>query len=491
MVCASSLQSSLPAGPQMTWVHPVTQVDWSVKDQMATSASEPLASECFAGPVVVPELPTFIAQDVAARMDLAGSAAQQTHDYQLPGLVCGAADGLALQMAPVQLYPVQFIMCDVNGQPQQQAVAWPASTALAQDPPSQQPFVQPELHQQEVLQPLEQQDAQEHEQQTAPALSTSAKRRLRRQRAAERWAQRAEQCAMAPAEGSGPSLARGGAASESAEPLPLDCAVLTSALEAGGERRRAALAAVCGDVARLSFSPEGCRLVQAAFQVADSASAAALVSELHGHVLDALTSPHANYVIQAVITALPTAVSSFVVKEMLGSGVAVARHRFGCRALCRLVEHSSGGEEVAVLFQELLLEAESHCQHPFAHYVIECMLEHLPENRQRLVQALRANLWDNACHRCASHVVEAALVHGSEGDRQSIVLQLLGSGADSVVSLAQIPHGCIVLKAVLQVPCKLSEEALVHLSQAAPLLEGTKCGLHLLQDLGLGAHVAV
>eukprot|EP00415_Alexandrium_ostenfeldii_P001634 UN1634 len=117
---------------------------------------------------------------------------------------------------------------------------------------------------------------------------------------------------------------------------------------------------------------------------------------------------------------------------------------------------------------------------------MECMLEHLPEHRQRIVLALRADLRGNACDRSGSHVVEAALAHGSEADRHAIAFQLLGTGKHSVISLAQSQYGSFVLLALMQqVPCRLSEEALVHLSQATVLLEGTTCGQRLLQDLGL------
>eukprot|EP00415_Alexandrium_ostenfeldii_P001588 UN1588 len=178
--------------------------------------------------------------------------------------------------------------------------------------------------------------------------------------------------------------------------------------------------------------------------------------------------------------------TSFVVKELLGSGAEVACHRFGCRILCRLIEHNGGSGTLAELFEELLAEAASLCQHPFAHYVMECMLEHVPEHRQRIIHALRSDLRGNACDRSGSHVVEAALAHGSEADRHAIAFQLLGTGKHSVISLAQSQYGSFVLLALMQqVPCRLSEEALVHLSQAAVLLEGTKCGQRLLQDLGL------
>mmetsp|Transcript_57840 Transcript_57840/g.115951 ORF Transcript_57840/g.115951 Transcript_57840/m.115951 type:complete len:120 (-) Transcript_57840:341-700(-) len=119
------------------------------------------------------------------------------------------------------------------------------------------------------------------------------------------------------------------------------------------------------------------------------------------------------------------------------------------------------------------------------------MLEHSPESRGRIAEALRADLWGNACNRCASHVLEAALVHCSEADRQGFVARLLGAGRDGVIALAQNQYGNFVLKALLQVPGRFSEEAFGHLSQAAAQLERAKCGKRLLQDIGLSTSAMV
>jgi len=379
-------------------------------------------------------------------------------------------------MATVQICPVPMIVCDMSGLPQQPAFAWPVYAAPAQGAPftvsGQQAPLQPLVCPARV-EPQE----EEEEQQTRPALSTSAKRRLRRQRAAQ---------ARADAPGlPEPSAPRGDAPAGGAGRL--NCTALAEALEAGGEERAAALAEMRGSVAELTLEREGCRLVQAAIQLADRAAVAELLAELHGRVLEASASQHGNYVIQTVVAALPTAMSGFVVRELLGSGAEVARHRFGCRILCRLVEHSSGSEDLEVLLKEMLAEAEDLCQHSFAHYVIETMLEHLPESRPRIVEALSADLWESACHRCASHVLEAALAHCGEADRQGFALQLLGRGREGVLSLAQNQYGSFAL---LQVPGRLSEEAFGHLSRAVALLEGAKYGQRLLQDLGLGAGAA-
>merc|ERR1719284_624344 len=108
-------------------------------------------------------------------------------------------------------------------------------------------------------------------------------------------------------------------------------------LKAGGDQMQRVVARIVGSVLRMAFEPYGCRVVQLALEVASAADKDAIVSELHGHVREAMLSPHANFVIQKVVEALPVASVSFVAKELATHAAEAARHRFGCRILCRLV----------------------------------------------------------------------------------------------------------------------------------------------------------
>uniref|UniRef100_A0A7S2HPE9 PUM-HD domain-containing protein n=1 Tax=Alexandrium andersonii TaxID=327968 RepID=A0A7S2HPE9_9DINO len=232
-------------------------------------------------------------------------------------------------------------------------------------------------------------------------------------------------------------------------------------------------------------------MVQAVVKLAERAALAPLLGELHGRVLELMASQHGNFVLQAIVTDLPTAMSGFVVRELLPAAGRVARHRFGCRVICRFVEHSSSDDEALdQLLEELLGKAGELgelCKHPFAHYVVECILEHLPEHRTRIAAVLRADPLGIACHRCAAHVVDAALTHCSEADCAALVLALLGSSGEHTLTLAQHQHGSIVLSAVLKVPCSISEQAHSQLLKSISLVKRTKHGLRLLQDSGLVA----
>ncbi|CAE8708987.1 unnamed protein product, partial [Polarella glacialis] len=245
------------------------------------------------------------------------------------------------------------------------------------------------------------------------------------------------------------------------------CARLTADLEAGGERMAAAAAALQGDVCRMSGESLGCRVVQLALSVLDRRLADELVGELHGHVREAINSPHGNYVIQKVVEVMPFNSADFVVQELRSQGAATARHRFGCRIICRLMEHSASEEDTAALADEVLEHAEELCRHSFGHHVVQSILEHgLPRQRACIAAALCHDLHRSARNRNASYVIEKALTYCSEEDRHAISTGLLSSPED-IALLAQNQFGAFVVRALLRLPGDSGQTALEHLKLGA------------------------
>merc|ERR1712151_274397 len=138
---------------------------------------------------------------------------------------------------------------------------------------------------------------------------------------------------------------------------------LLSKLKAGGSDAAAALSEIRGSVRRLAFDRGGCRVVQLALEMASHQERAELVAELHGYVRRAITSPHANYVIQKIIEVMPLPLSSFIISELCGHGSEVSRHRYGCRIICRLVEHLGSYAKTVDLIEEILKDAGELCRH--------------------------------------------------------------------------------------------------------------------------------
>merc|ERR1740138_1073415 len=117
-----------------------------------------------------------------------------------------------------------------------------------------------------------------------------------------------------------------------------------------------------------------------------------------------MESPHANYVLQKVVEALPAALSGFVALELSGAGAEAARHKFGCRVVCRLLEHTALGAETSKLLEEILADAGRLSRHTFGHHVVQSILEHgQPRQRSLVASTLRGDLLRCARNRNSSY----------------------------------------------------------------------------------------
>eukprot|EP00927_Polykrikos_kofoidii_P082488 TRINITY_DN8218_c0_g1_i3.p1 TRINITY_DN8218_c0_g1~~TRINITY_DN8218_c0_g1_i3.p1 ORF type:complete len:699 (-),score=112.00 TRINITY_DN8218_c0_g1_i3:384-2480(-) len=266
------------------------------------------------------------------------------------------------------------------------------------------------------------------------------------------------------------------------------CAELMHGLEAGDELRAEALSAMRSSVLYLTLEGVGCRVVQFALQVADVTAAVDVIADLRGHVVEAMQSPHGNYVIQKIVETLPVVHSSFIVEELrvMGAG-AVARHRYGCRVVCRMLEHCASEEPATTFISEVLSEAGELCRHAFGHHVIHCIMEHaLPGQRELIFEALCCELSRNVRNRNANFVIEKAFTCCSAEEQSNFVDRLLSCGEDLLAALAQSRVAPRLGRMLSGLPERRSSDAVEQLQLATGKLHGTKFGKLLLKSFGLG-----
>jgi len=256
-------------------------------------------------------------------------------------------------------------------------------------------------------------------------------------------------------------------------------------VKSGGKLAKEAIAGIRGEVLGLSFDIAGCRLVQEAFLVAQAVDQEAFVSELRGHVRDALRSPHANFVIQKVVEIMPVSLAGFVAKELSGTAAEMARHRYGCRILIRLLEHHSGSDarDAKMLIDELLMDAAHICHHSFARHVVDAILEHgTGEQRHKVAMALLRDVVHNSRNRNASYVVERALSYCSLEDRRALGAELLNAG-ERFIALAMHDCGSHVVKALLRSQTEHAQAARRILQSEASKLNESKYGKRVLEEI--------
>ncbi|CAE8628601.1 unnamed protein product [Polarella glacialis] len=213
-------------------------------------------------------------------------------------------------------------------------------------------------------------------------------------------------------------------------------------------QRQKLMERIVTDAWSMAVTKQGTRLVQVALEVADAAGKLTLAAALRGRVWQALKSPHANHVLQKIITVLPPAKCQFVLSELRGKVFDAARHPFGCRVLERLLEHCAG-PQTEVLAAEVLKDVLELCRHPYGNYVVQHTLEHgTQEQRRQLCEAMKPEASRLARHKVASHVVECALLHSLPEDRQSLK-EALVDGNSSTVSSNKIHLLNVVVNSII------------------------------------------
>jgi hypothetical protein len=169
-----------------------------------------------------------------------------------------------------------------------------------------------------------------------------------------------------------------------------------------------------------------------------------VTSAFQGHVKDAVDSPHANHVLQLCIEILPPKSVSFIPEELLAWKPAeIAKHRFGCRVLERLIEHFRLDDEALrhrdcddkfhefVLGQGGLLVEETTivelCKHQYANFVVQHLLEHGGrEIRKRIVWVLLKKFREIAKDKNGVVVIEKAMWYVHPSDQLRMAIKMVG-----------------------------------------------------------------
>jgi pumilio RNA-binding family len=264
---------------------------------------------------------------------------------------------------------------------------------------------------------------------------------------------------------------------------------LLNLLESKDKAKRAAILWWLQPVVfELSLTVHGCRVIQKAFDVAGGEHGDALAAQLHGHVKELLESQHGNHVLQKCIEVLPPPSVQFIVAELACwplTWAGVAKHRFGCRVIERLLEHCPE-DMTTPLIDAVVTDANVLVRHPYGNYVVQHALEYgTAAHRKRLVASFaETGIASLSQHRIASNVIERALAQVSSVDQQRIGLALLASPQNLIV-MGCSRYGTHVVHRLLEVlsPGPLRVEAVRQLGAGFLQLTASKHSKQLVEKL--------
>jgi len=185
---------------------------------------------------------------------------------------------------------------------------------------------------------------------------------------------------------------------------------------------------------------------------------------------------------------LPPHAVQFIIDELAVSPLSwtgVAKHRFGCRVIERLLEHCPE-EMTSPLIDAVVNDTEVLARHPYGNYVVQHSLEYgTIAHRTRLVTAfVRVGIAFLAQHRIASNVIERAIGLASRDDQQIIGLALLAS-PNTLLTVGCSRYGTHVVHRLVEVlpPGPLRVETLRQLGANIAQLRASKYCKPLVEQL--------
>lgn len=187
-------------------------------------------------------------------------------------------------------------------------------------------------------------------------------------------------------------------------------------------------ASMKGHLIILSTQMYACRVVQKAIDHILTSQQASLIKELEPNVIKCVKDMNGNHVVQKAIERIPGEHIQFILDQFNGKIGELSTHTYGCRVIQRVLEFGSDSAKRTVL-AELHTCGSSLVTDSFGNYVTQHMIQHgFPEDRDKVIEAVKLGLILYSKHKFASNVVEKCLTFGTTQQRHDIMQIVLKSG---------------------------------------------------------------
>lgn len=269
------------------------------------------------------------------------------------------------------------------------------------------------------------------------------------------------------------------------------CKDLIQRLENGGlSERNNIVDQLLPCLPNLSCDEHACRVVQKAVEVVGGRGRDKLVVALESYMPKLLDSAYGNHVLSKIVEFVPGEQLSTLIVSLSKYGPSfVARHRYGCRIMERLIEHCSA-IAVADLMEPVVTDCQALCRHQFGNFVIQRLLENGSlEQRARIIEALSVCVSSLATHRIASHVIQRVLDFSGEGSQTRIVNSLLACKHPCLVDVALNRYGSYVVQQLVNLQPVLVDMVTSCLFARVHELQQTEFGIRVAEAFNLNANV--
>lgn len=236
-----------------------------------------------------------------------------------------------------------------------------------------------------------------------------------------------------------------------------------------------------GQVGRLIMDKHGFRVMQTAMKRLPDKVPMLVAEELLSDIWPFIDSPHASSVAQLCVEQLPADYLSIAAAALDDKAEALACHQYGCRVVLKLVESCRKHDildQLDLLLERLSSSAPQLARDKYGNLVVHCLLDSgRPEDRLRVIEAMRRDAADLAKDKVAFNVLERCIKVVASADdsspladeRGALARALLCAGRDAeepereaLARLAQDDYGHLAIIGVVRHLAGSSDRELIR-----------------------------
>ena len=165
--------------------------------------------------------------------------------------------------------------------------------------------------------------------------------------------------------------------------------------------------------------------------------------------MDCVKDQNGNHVIQKAIERVPAEHMYFIINTFVGKVQDLSIHAYGCRVIQRMLEHCEPHIKHAVL-QEIRSCEATLIPDQYGNYVTQhAILLGSDEDRVRVFELVKGQLFAFSKHKYASNVVESVLKHSTNEQRRELMNMVSGKnerGDSHLVMLIKDAFGNYVIR---------------------------------------------
>eukprot|EP00760_Papus_ankaliazontas_P001656 PhM_4_TR10557/c0_g1_i1/m.44348/K17943/PUM; pumilio RNA-binding family len=272
--------------------------------------------------------------------------------------------------------------------------------------------------------------------------------------------------------------------------------VVQKTLEYGTDKQRHGIVeGLYGCILELTMHTYGCRVVQKALDVVDRRARLRVADELRNDVIRCIHDQNGNHVLQKCIEVVPDSVE-FIVSSLRGNTKEIACHAYGCRVMQRLLEQCESTLRQDKLLDEMVSCTKEIVKNQYGNYVVQHVIINADdEHKKAILDVLFPELFELACHKFASNVVEKVVMHTTPAIRSRIVDMWVNTNADDgypwVIRLVTNQYGNYVVQRMFEAGNEDQQKRTAKLlAEHLPYLKQYQCARHIIPHIERGAGIA-